>query len=247
MKVLDLFCGAGLVADGLLAAGVETLIGVDLKRQPRYPAEAAFLQADVLALNDRFLDWFDVIWASPPCLKDTALHASARREQAAHGAELTDHADLISPTRDKLKAWAARTGGKWVIENVYTAPLIEPVVLNGFMFELGATVAGVRYHLERKRKFETNWPLVPPWFERQAPVIGVYGGHARLRSAKYGGRKTGDFPGVEDKTALMREAMGVDRYVTGEEASQGIPPAYSRYVMEQLLKHMEGECPRSAI
>lgn len=236
MRVLDLFAGAGLVADGLHAAGLEPW-GVDSAPQPRYPGP--FLRHDALTLDERFLDAFPFIWASPPCLKDTALHASARREQAAHGAEMTEHADLISPTRAMLKRWAERTGGLWVIENVYTAPLIEPVALNGFMFDLGATVGGVRYHLERKRKFETNWPLVPPWFERQAPVIGVYGGHARLRSARFGGRKTGDFPGVEDKTALMREAMGLTRYVTGAECSQGIPPAFSEYVATQMVEYAE--------
>lgn len=236
MRILDLFCGAGLVADGLHAAGLEPW-GVDTRPSPRYPYPV--IRHDALTLDPRFLDAFRFIWASPPCLKDTALHASARREQAAHGRSVTTHADLISPTRDMLCAWAERTGGLWVIENVYTAPLRDPVVLNGFMFELGVTVDGQRFHLERKRKFETNFPLAAPAFTRQAPVIGVYGGHARLRSAKFGGRKSADFPGVADKTALMREAMGVTRYVTGEEVSQAIPPAYATHVARQMIARLE--------
>lgn len=231
-RILELYCGAGLVHDGLKAAGFD-VTGVDLYPQPRYPGP--FIQHDALTLDERLLDSFRFIWASPPCLKDTVLHRSARREQEAHGGALTAHADLITPTRAMLKRWAERTGGRWVIENVYGAALIEPVVLNGFMFDLGADYEGTRFHLERKRKFETNWLLPVPAFTRKKPVIGVYGGHARCRAASAGGRGTLDFPGVDDKTAMMRTAMGVDRYVTGAEVSQAIPPAFARYVGEQLL------------
>lgn len=234
-RILDLYCGAGLVHDGLVAAGFDPT-GVDLHPQPRYPG--AYIQHDALTLDERLLDSFDFIWTSPPCLDATVLKKSARREQAAHGVAQTQHLDLITPTRVMLQRWAARTGGRWVIENVFNAPLINPVVLNGFMFGLGADVDGQRFHLERKRKFETNWPLATPTFQRLKPVIGVYGGHARCRAASAGGRVSGDFPGVEDKTALMREAMGVDRYMTGAEVSQGIPPVFAEYVAGQLLEHL---------
>lgn len=233
-RILDLFCGAGLVHDGLKAAGFEPT-GVDLFAQPRYPGP--FIQHDALTLDERLLDSFPFIWASPPCLDATELKASARREQAAHGAGLTLHNDLIPPTRALLRRWAARTGGKWVIENVRRAKLLDPVVLNGFMFGLGVDVGGTRFHLQRDRKFETNWPMTAPAFARQSPVIGVYGGHARCRAASAGGRRSGDFPGVEDKTALMRDAMGVTRYLTGTEVSQGIPPVYAQHVGEQMMLH----------
>lgn len=237
-RILDLFAGAGLVADGLIAAGLEPW-GVDIKISPRYPAP--IIRHDALTLDERFLDAFPFIWASPPCLEATELSASARREQAAHGGEVTAHVDLIPPTRAMLQRWAARTGGLYVIENVRRAKLLDPVILDGFMFELGVTVNGTRYHLQRQRKFEVNWPLVPPWSEpgKREPIIGVYGGHARCRSAKHGGRATADFAGVADKTALMREAMGVTRYLTGQEVSQGIPPAFAAYVAEQMIEHKE--------
>lgn len=233
-RILDLYCGAGLVHDGLKAAGFKPT-GVDLVAQPRYPGP--FIQQDALTLDERLLDDFPFIWASPPCLDATELKASARREQEVHGTALTIHADLIPPTRDMLQRWAARTGGLYVIENVRRARLINPTVLNGFMFKLGVDVDGQRYHLQRDRKFETNWPLGAPPFKRQSPVIGVYGGHARCRSAKAGGRVSGDFPGVEDKTALMRAAMGVDRYMTGAEVSQGIPPIYAAFVGALMMGH----------
>lgn len=230
VPILDLYCGAGLVADGLIRAGFAPH-GVDNKRQRRYPGE--FLLHDALTLDEDFLDHFRVIWASPPCLRDTAM-------KVAPGAKGDAHPDLITPTRAMLQRWAARTGGLWVIENVERAKLIDPVILCGSMFGLGVNVDGRRFHLERHRKFETNWPLSQPTCAHKAPVIGVYGGHARCRAASAGGRGTVDFAGVEDKTALMRRAMGVTRYLSGAEVSQGVPPAYSQFVGEQLRAQLEG-------
>jgi DNA (cytosine-5)-methyltransferase 1 len=55
------------------------------------------------------------------------------------------------------------SGLPYVIENVEGAALVDPVVLCGSMFDLGATTKdGTRFHLERHRKFETNWPLRAP-------------------------------------------------------------------------------------
>lgn len=223
-RILDLYCGAGLVADGLIAAGFD-VFGVDIVAQPRYPGP--FLKHDALSLDERLMRSFDAIWASPPCLRDTEM-------KHAPGAKGDQHPELIIPTRTLLH----RIGLPFVIENVRKAKLIKPVVLNGFMFGLGVDVDGVRYHLQRERKFETNWPLTAPAFERKSPVIGVYGGHARCRSAKAGGRVSGDFPGVEDKTALMRAAMGVSRLLTGNEVSQGVPPLYAEFVGKALLAHL---------
>lgn len=228
LRILDLYCGAGLVADGLIRAGFEPT-GVDNKRQRRYPG--AFLLHDALTLDERFLDSFQAIWASPPCLRDTAM-------KVAPGAKGDAHPDLITPTRAMLQRWAARTGGLYVIENVERAKLLEPVILCGSMFGLGVTVDGRRFHLERHRKFETNWPLTQPACAHRSPVIGVYGGHPRCRAASAGGRGTVDFAGVENKTDLMRRAMGVNRYLSGAEVSQGIPPAYAQFVGMQLRERL---------
>lgn len=231
MRVLDLYCGAGLVADGLIAAGCEVL-GVDLHPQPRYPGP--FIQADATKLDQRFLRYFDAIWASPPCLRDTVLSASARREQRAHGADETRHPDLITPTRAMLIA----SGLPYVIENVSGAALIDPVTLCGSMFGLGVTDGGRRYHVQRHRKFETNWPLPQPACAHQSPVVGFYGGHARVRAASAGGRTTRD-PWTAGHNAVMRTGMGVSRPMTCAEISQGIPPAYSEYVAVHLRRHLQ--------
>lgn len=228
-RILDLFCGAGLVARGLIQAGWE-VVGVDREEQPRYPGP--FVRHNALTLDRRFIESFDAIWASPECLKDTVLHGSARREQRSHGAAATEHPDLITPTRALLR----KSGKPYVIENVMGAALINPVVLCGSMFGLKAVDAGRAFHLERHRKFETNWPLPERTCRHQKPVVGVYGAHARVRSASAGGRGTRD-PWERGHQAIMAEAMGIEpgAGLTGNEISQGVPPAFARYVGRNLL------------
>ena len=166
---------------------------------------------------------FDAIWASPPCQAHTDLK---------HAKNAKQHLDLIPQTRAML----IRSGKPFVIENVMGAPLLNPVVLNGYMFGLGVTTStGVRYHLERERQFETNWPLTVPTWTKQSPVIGVYGGHVRNRSKEHGGRGTKDFVG-EDRPALAHAAMGLERRMTMNEISQGIPPAYATHIAVQLRR-----------
>lgn len=233
-RILDLFCGAGLVHDGLKSVGFH-VTGVDLSPQPAYPGP--FLRHDATTLDPRFLDSFDAVWASPPCLKETELHASGRREQRAHGAEVTAHADLISPTQRMLDAWAKRTGGCFVIENVENTRLLrDPVTLCGSMFGLGVTDRGQRFHLERHRKFEANFTLAAPCGCRhQKPVVGCYGGHARVRAASAGGRGSAE-RWTRPHPEIMAEAMGLSRRLTGAEISQGIPPAYAEYIGLQMMR-----------
>lgn len=63
--VLDLFSCEGGAAEGYRQAGATLIVGVDHKRQSRYPFGA--LVADALSLDVRFLRQFDLVHASPPC------------------------------------------------------------------------------------------------------------------------------------------------------------------------------------
>lgn len=230
--ILDLFCGAGLVARGLKKAGLVP-VGVDLHPQKAYPG--AFIQHDALTLDERFLDLFPFIWASPECLRETEM-------RSAPGAKGLAHPDLITPTQKMLDAWAARTGGKFVIENVRNTKLLRnPVTLCGSMFDLGADDGGTRYHLERHRKFETNWTLFPPRpCAHQKPVVGVYGGHARVRARAAGGRSTKE-PWTRPGVDIMHEAMGLEDRLTCEEISQGVPPVYAEYVAKEMVSVAQHE------
>lgn len=211
-RVLDLFCCAGGAAKGYHDAGFD-VVGVDIAPQPRYPFE--FVQADALEYLAENWHRFDFIHASPPCQAYSDMK---------HMPDAKEHPELIEPTRTLLQ----QTDKLWVIENVVGAPMVDPVVLCGSMFGLGA--AG--YSLQRHRQFEANFPiLLPGGHDHSKPTIGVYGGHVRCRSAKHGFRgSTVDFPGM-DKKALAQEAMGID-WMTMNQMSEAIPPAYTRWIGE---------------
>lgn len=220
MKVLDLFCKAGGASRGYADAGFE-VVGVDIERQPRYPFE--FVRADATSLTLSWVRGFDFIHASPPCQFATELrHAPNGRE----------HPNLIPQIRELLKL----SGLPYVIENVRGARvhLIDPITLCGSMFGLGAG----GYQLQRHRLFEASFPLTAPAeCAHRQPTIGVYGGHARCRSAKYGGRRTRDFEGF-DKPRLAAQAMGID-WMTMAELSEAIPPAYSQWIGQAVLASLE--------
>ncbi len=210
-RLLDLFCGAGGCSVGYERAGFD-VVGVDVNPQPHYPFE--FHQADAMTFS---LDGFDAVHASPPCKRFTALSGMWNRK---------DHPDLLTPTRDRLRAW----GGPWVIENVPGAPVRPDVMLCGSMFGLGTSTGA---ELRRHRLFEFSEPttLFMGGCAHQAErVIGVYGGHGRDRRRK---SNTQDFT-----TEERREAMGID-WMTGEELSQAIPPAYTELIGRHLLELME--------
>lgn len=216
-RLLDLCCKAGGAGKGYADAGFE-VVGVDRDPQPRYPF--AFRQADMFDLEDDFLAGFDAIHASPTCQGYTELrHAPGTKE----------HPRLIGEVRTMLIA----TGKPYIIENVRAAAwdMRDPITLQGDMFGLGAQ--GCR--LLRERLFEVSFPVgpLPAIIASDLPVIGIYGGHARRRAARAGGRGTRDvWEGGHQ--AAASEAMGID-WMTLSELSEAIPPAYTRFVGSRLM------------
>ena len=219
-RLLDLFCCAGGASWGYHMAGFD-VVGVDIAKQPRYPLP--FIRADVLDMDPRFLATFDIIHASPPCQFATLLkHAPGGKK----------HPNLIPATRALLK----KAGRPYIIENVEPAAphLINPVMLCGSMFGLEAEGCQLRRH----RYFETSFHLAPPCGcqHSDGPVIGVYGGHARKRSAKHGGRGTKDvWKGGHISAAS--EAMEMS-WASLAELSEAIPPAYTHHIGLAALTHL---------
>lgn len=212
-RVLDLFCGAGGASRGYVDAGFE-IIGVDIDPQPNYPY--AFVQMDVMLLLPEFIESarVDAIHASPPCQRYTP---GARR----HGTQ-DSHPDLVDPTRELLVA----SGLPYIIENVVQAPLVDPVILCGTMFGLGVF---------RHRGFESNIPLRVPAHRKHKGRIGdgkyvTVAGHA-------GGSSTRD-GWTNGSTADWVRAMRID-WMTGREMAESIPPAYTRYLGQQLLAYLD--------
>ncbi|MFZ2252642.1 MAG: DNA cytosine methyltransferase [Minisyncoccia bacterium] len=219
-RLLDLFCCAGGAGMGYARAGFD-VTGVDIVNRPRYPF--TFVQADVMTLDPDWIAGFDAIHASPPCQGYTAL----RHAPGAKGAPL-----LIDAVRGLLTA----SGRPWIIENVEEArwAMRDPLTLCGTMFGLEAE----GHELRRHRLFEASFALTAPspCQHSDRPVIGVYGGHARRRSSKHGGRGTRDVWASGHRGAASA-AMGMD-WATLAEMSEAIPPAYTEYLGRQLLVHM---------
>lgn len=206
-KLLDLFCGAGGASRGYQMAGFH-VTGIDNRPQPRYVGDL-FIQADALNPPVRLED-FDVVHASPPCQAFT----KARRLQG------NTHPDLIAGTRGLL---ANRL--PYVIENVPGAPLVNPVVLEGQMFDSLQT--------QRARWFETNWPLAVPFLRSPRPAP-----NAKM------GRPPKPYEwmhvvGHVSDVPRARRAMGID-WMTQGELAEAIPPAYTQFVGEQLIRVLSG-------
>jgi DNA (cytosine-5)-methyltransferase 1 len=213
LKLLDLFCGAGGAGMGYHRAGFE-VIGVDVKPMPRYPFE--FHQADALEYLQEHYQEFDVIHASPPCQA-----YSISRNNGSN----PDAPKLIEPVRKALKA----TGKIYIIENVYGAPLENPVQVCGASFGLG--VAG--FDLNRHRYFESTIAILSMSCQhKRGKTIGVYGnGVNSWHRKKFG---------YNPSTAQMRIAMDID-WMVRKELSQAIPPAYTEWIGAQLIRLMNNE------
>lgn len=202
-RLLDLFCCAGGAGEGYRRAGFH-VTGVDIRPQPNYAGDE-FHQADAMTFP---LEGFDAIHASPPCQAFTTA-------RVIHGNE---HADLLTPTRERLREW----GGPWVIENVPGAPMRKDLVLCGSMFP---ELRDGDYGLVRHRWFEFDTPpliLVPScWHDFTTVSVFGHGGHI--------------YHGVEQ----WRRVMGMP-WAKRDEIAQAIPPPYTELVGAHLLERVAG-------
>ncbi len=123
--------------------------------------------------------------------------------------------DLVGPIREKLD----RLGIPYIIENVVGAPLINPIRLCGEMFGL---------QVIRHRLFESNIPLIePPHIKHRGTVKDGY----YVTVAGHGGDG-------KSSHAAWAKAMGID-WMTKKEMAQAIPPAYSKYLGEQVIAYLD--------
>ena len=213
MRLLDLFCGAGGAAMGYHRAGIDEIVGVDNRPQPRYPFH--FVEADALEYVAEHGHEFDMIHASPPC---QAFSQAVKKENRK------GRPNLIPATREAL----IQLGVPYVIENVPTAidHLREPVTLCGSAFGLP---------IRRHRLFESNawiWGIrcshkdypkrYPPAWNRtnELRVLSISGGYQQRQAT------------IEEH----RAAMGIDWDMDLQELSQSIPPAYTQHIGRYLTR-----------
>jgi len=173
-----------------------------------------------------YLSDFVAFHASPPCQDDSI--ACARWRNVGY-----TYPQLIDPTRQKLIA----IGKPYVIENVTGAKkrLHHPILLCGITFGLKVV---------RHRWFETHpFILSPGHSSRQCHgavtrriAINDPAGHGMpdhtykaLTIAGHGGNSQ------SFRWQDWQEAMGID-WMTKQELTQAIPPAYTEYIGKYLLR-----------
>lgn len=210
--LLDLFCGAGGAGMGYHRAGFD-VVGVDINPQPNYPF--SFIQDDALAMG-LAAGGFDAIHASPPCPRYTTL------AKGTNGNE-DDHPDLVDATRELI----LKSGLPYVIENVPGAPLRDPIMLCGEMFDLDVI---------RHRMFESNILLMSPEHPQHRGRVSGY---------RHGGWFDGPYLAVygdgggKGSVAQWQTAMGIHWTNNRKSIAAAIPPAYTEYIGTQLLQAIE--------
>jgi DNA (cytosine-5)-methyltransferase 1 len=212
-KLLDLFCGAGGAGKGYQDSGFD-ITGVDIQPMPNYPG--TFIQGDALTYLRAHGHEYDAVHASPPCQASSALTKGTNKGR--------QYLNLIPETRWLLQKLDLPS----VIENVQGSDLRRDLTLCGEMFGL---------RVLRHRYFEMhNWEVERiahkphrgrvagwrhgEWFD--GPYFAVYG--------EGGGKGT---------VAQWQDAMGMHWTDVRKEIAEAIPPAYTRFIGEQLMQVVE--------
>lgn len=206
-KLLDLFCGLGGASLGYAQAGFE-VVGVDIVPQKHYPFE--FVQADALQLPI-LIEKFDLVHASPPCQAFTGFNTPNKRN---------NHPNLIPQVRGIL----VNSGKPFVIENTPKAPLKDPIILCGSMFNIKLKIAGGE--LRRHRCFETSFPVQQLLCNHELRAITV-----TSRAGGYSRKANRPSFTLEQRRRAMGIFWGLEYGM-----SQAIPPAYTKYIGEQFLR-----------
>lgn len=167
-----------------------------------------FYQSDAFVWLSEHWQEFDAIHASPPCQGYSVMRHLPWLKNR-------EYPLLI----DAIRAALNSTGKTWVIENVATAPLH------------GGELCGLALGLPllRHRRFESNILLLFPQCPGH-PVLFPENSQMSQRGRK--GGIMGVLPGYEPRQALDCEWM------TLREARQAIPPAYTKFIGEQLINHI---------
>lgn len=215
-KLLDLFAGAGGAGKGYMDAGFD-VTGIDIAPQPDYPGH--FIQGDAISYLAAHGHEYDAIHASPPCQASSALTKGTNKGK--------EYLNLIPATRALL----ALAGKPTIIENVQGSDLRRDLTLCGEMFGLGVI---------RHRYFELDgWGMHPlahkphrgrvagyrhgQWYD--GPYFAVYG--------EGGGKGT---------VAQWQDAMGIGWTDNRKSIAEAIPPAYTRFIGEELMgKLIDGD------
>lgn len=227
-RLLDLFAGEGGAAYGYALAGFDVTAVDDTERPSRAPG-ITWVTGDATTYP---LDGFDVVTGSPPCTDHTTLRNAAdpKRGDAAGTGWMLAH------TIARFRA----SGLPYVVENVMGARADMPGAfkLCGSMFGL----ADGGWLLRRHRLFLSNLMVMAPGPDacHGKRVIGVYGDIDHLEdraTAAYAKRAATGALDMRAGRERARRLMGMP-WASGMGLSLAIPPAYTRYIGEQLIAQL---------
>ena len=213
---LDLYCGGGGAARGLIASGFD-VVGVDrADHSISYPGW--FVRGDALR-PPMDLSRFDLVWASPPCQAFSVATPPHKRDV---------HPDLIEATRRVLSL-----SRRSVMENVPGAPIRRNIVLDGPTVGL--------FEIARRRVFELRgfwmWQPVRPRVTRARPPIeaSVRGGKRSTGRGRRGNRYV--------SKAQTARALGLptDCPMTCREMGESVPPAYAELIGRAAIESIRRE------
>ena len=222
---LDLFSGGGGSTIGLLNAGFDYVVGVDIKKHKHYPGEQ--IVADIRDL-DKHLDVrdFDLIWASPPCQRfSIGSHV--------HGNDRFRHPDLIPTTREAFKGHPFT-----VIENVPGSPIHPHIILTGPTVHLPL--------IQRKRYFELSFWCWQPQIQNVPPEDFKYGNALTVTTSMCSNnhfyrRKA---QGLSGRPPIQecKHAMGIPQNYnfTYKQVGEAVPPPYAEYIAKQAIQQIIG-------
>jgi DNA (cytosine-5)-methyltransferase 1 len=187
------------------------VVGVDIEPQPKY--RGTFIQSDAIEYLREHWQEFDAIHASPPCQSYSTSSMQFRLNGKVYP-------DLIEATRIEL----IKTSKPYIIENVPGSPLIDPVELCGTMF-------GLRTY--RHRLFESNFKIDVPEHPKHINKNAKMGRRAKPDEfIQY----VGHFSGVQ----IVAEMTGLT-WLGQYELAQSIPPAYTKFIGEQLISYLQNK------
>ena len=233
LLALDLFCGGGGVALGILEAGFDRVVGIDIKMHKHYPGD--FIQGDALHPPVDLMD-FDFVWASPPCQR----HSPATNFQTAHMTqeEIDEkYPDLILPTRELLAGHPFTA-----IENVRNARR-PPTNLRPDVILTGRSMGLER--IDRLRIFELSFfmlfpdPILAPkedWESGKMATITT----SMASTSHFYRRKAIGLPGkIPHKEAIEIMGLPDDSPMTCKEIGLSVPPAYAKFIASEALRQIK--------
>lgn len=206
LRLLDLFCGAGLASWGYWSSGrFSEVVGVDINPAMRDQYAFDFIHGDVMKLDYEFLMGFDFIHASPPCQGYSYLTPKAARK---------NHPRLILPVKQMLYA----VDVPHVVENVL-----------GSLLELrpNAEMNGAYFGLDHDR---------PRYFyisalDKPIRLMKSISGGTSINGAEFINRDRA-INAMGLNQIINRQRL---KNITVRGIEEGIPPAFTRAIADLVI------------